>query len=348
MRRPTVLGMATVIGLSLLATACGSEEAAGPDGIEGTTLTLLTHASFALSDSTLQDFTDQTGVRVEILESGDAGTMVSQSILSAGNPLGDVMFGIDNTFLQRGLDAGLFETYASAGLSDVPDSFQLDPLNRVTPVDFGDVCVNYWTESLESGPPADLADLTEAEFADQLVVENPETSSPGFAFLLATIATFDDWEGYWADLRANGVSVASGWEEAYNGQFVSGGGDRSLVVSYASSPPAEVFYSDPPVDVAPTGVIDESCFRQIEFAGILAGTSHRLAAEALIDFMLTPSFQNDIPLSMFVFPVIDSATLPTLFTDNVTVVDDPLTLDPAAIEAGRDEWTARWAEIMFG
>ncbi len=340
--------MAAVIGLALLTTACGSEQASGPERIEGTTLTLLTHDSFALSDSTLQAFTAQTGVKVEILESGDAGTLVSQSILSAGNPLGDVMFGIDNTFLQRGLDAELFEVYASDGLSDVPDSFRLDPLNRVTPIDFGDVCINYWTDALESGPPTALSDLTKSEFADQLVVENPETSSPGFAFLLATIATFDDWEGFWADLRANGVSVASGWEDAYYGQFISGGGDRPLVVSYASSPPAEVFYSDPPVDVAPTGVIDESCFRQIEFAGILAGTSNRLAAEALIDFMLTPVFQNDIPLSMFVFPVIDSAILPPLFSDNVTVVDDPLTLDPADIEAGRDGWTAQWVEIMFG
>ncbi len=324
-------------------TTGGDEPAADPAGI-----TLLTHDSFALSDETLAAFTAQTGIEVTLLQAGDTGTMVSEAILTAGNPLGDVMFGVDNTFLARALNAELFEPYESPKLVDVPDVFKLDPQHRVTPIDFGDVCVNYWTDALPADPPARLEDLTAPEFADQLVVQNPETSSPGLAFLLATIAGTDDWEQFWADLADNGVAVTAGWEDAYYGEFISGGGDRSMVVSYASSPPAEVIYASAPIDTPPTGVLLDSCFRQIEFAGVLSGTDHPQEARALIDFMLTPAFQDDVPLNMFVFPVANSATLPQAFVDHAQIADDPLFVDPADIEAHRDEWTDRWVEIVLG
>ncbi|MYA74621.1 MAG: thiamine ABC transporter substrate-binding protein [Acidimicrobiaceae bacterium] len=324
-------------------TTGGNELPADPSGI-----TLLTHDSFALSDETLATFTAQTGIEVTLLQAGDTGTMVSEAILTAGNPLGDVMFGVDNTFLARTLNAELFEPYESPNLADVPDIFKLDPQNRVTPIDFGDVCINYWTDALPADPPTTLEDLTAPEFADQLVVQNPETSSPGLAFLLATIAGTDDWEQFWADLADNGVAVTAGWEDAYYGEFISGGGDRSMVVSYASSPPAEVIYASSPIDTPPTGVLLDSCFRQIEFAGVLSGTDHPAEAQALIDFMLTPTFQDDVPLNMFVFPVANTATLPQVFGEHAQIADDPLFVDPADIEAHRDEWTDRWVEIVLG
>ena len=237
--------------------------------------------------------------------------------------------------------------YSSPALAGVSDEFQLDPQHRVTPVDYGDVCVNYWIDAVPTVPET-LDDLTQPEFADQLVVQHPETSSPGLAFLLATIAAFGDgWEAYWEDLRANGVAVTAGWEDAYYGEFIAGGGDRSAVVSYASSPPAEVIYADPPTDVAPTGVITDSCYRQIEFAGILAGTDNEAGAQALIDFMLSETWQNDVPLNMFVYPVIDSATLPPEFVEHTAVPENPLMLDPAEIEVNRDAWTERWVEIVL-
>lgn len=319
-----------------------------PASIEGTTVTLLTHDSFALSPETLEAFTAQTGVTVEQLAVGDAGQLVAEAVLTAGSPLGDVLFGIDNTFLQRGLDADIFEPYRSPGLDDVPERFRLDPENRVTPIDYGDVCLNYWTDALEGPPPAGLDDLTSPAFADQLVVQSPETSSPGLAFLLATIARYGDgWEDYWAALRANGVAVTAGWSDAYYGEFTAGGGDRPIVVSYASSPPAEVIFADPPVDAPPTGVVTDGCYRQIEFAGVLAGADNPAGARALIDFMLTPAFQNDVPLNMFVFPVASAATLPEVFAEHAAVADDPLMIDPATVEANRDQWTDRWVEIVL-
>ena len=320
------------------------------DGPAGTTVTLLTHDSFNLSPETLEAFTAATGIAVEHLASGDAGALVAQACLTAGEPLGDVLFGIDNTFLQRGLDCDMFEPYESAGLDDVADHFELDAEHRVTPIDFGDVCLNYWVDAFDGSPPPpdSLDDLTDPAYADMLVVQSPETSSPGLAFLLATIARYGDgWEDYWAALRDNGVAVTAGWEDAYYGEFTAGGGDRPIVVSYASSPPAEVIYADPPVDEPPTGVVTASCYRQIEFAGVLAGADNPGGARALIDFMLTPTFQEDVPLNMFVFPVNSQAALPPEFVEHAQIAEDPFILDPAEVEAQRNDWTDRWVEIVL-
>ena len=358
--------------LSMIAVACGSTGdglatdsecfnepeleplgATDPDAeanLEGTTITLATHDSFALSEGTLEAFTEETGIIVEQVAVGDAGEMVSQAVLTAGNPTADVMFGIDNTFLCRGLEADLFTPFASSRLDSVSEDLQLDPFNRVTPIDFSDVCVNYWTDALPGDAPQTLEDLADPVNAGQFVTENPETSSPGFAFLLATIARFgeDGWEDYWQSLVDNGLSVTAGWNDAYFGEFVAGGGERSIVTSYASSPPAEFLFADPPVEVAPTNVLFDSCFRQIEFAGILAGTEHPEAASLLIDFMLSPTFQEDVPLNMFVYPANSEAALPDSFVEFGPLADEPLILDAALIEANRDDWTERWNAIVLG
>ena len=328
--------------LVIVAVACGEDDPTTAS------ITLLTHDSFAIPAEVLDEFTADTGIEVEILSAGDTGQLVAEAILTAGSPLGDVLFGIDNTFLQRGLDAAIFEPYESPRLVDVPTEFQLDDRHRVTPIDYGDVCLNYWIDALPGEAPTSLDDLLDPVYADQLVVQSPETSSPGLAFLLATIAEYGDgWEDYWAGLRANGVAVTAGWEQAYYGEFVAGGGSRSIVVSYASSPPAEVIFAAEPIDSPPTGVVTSSCYRQIEFAGVLAGTDAPVAARRFIDFMLLPKFQNEVPLSMFVFPVSTEATLPPEFVDHVEPARDPYILDPAEVEANRDRWTDRWVEIVL-
>lgn len=335
--------MGASIALLLLASACGGSS-------DPTSITLLTHDSFLLSDETLDAFTADTGIRVELLRSGDAGQLVSEAILTKGNPVGDVLFGIDNTFLQRGLEADLFVAYESPLLSGVSDEFELDDKHRVTPIDYGDVCANYWISAFDdASPPATLDDLIDPAFADSFVTQNPETSSPGLAFLLATIARYgvDGWEEYWSELRDNGVSITSGWEAAYNGEFIAGGGDRSIVMSYASSPAAAVLFADPPVDTPPTKVLLDSCFRQVEFAGILTGTENVEEAQQLIDFMLGLTFQQDLPLNMFVYPVNESAILPDTFVEHAQLSDDPLVLDWELIGENRDAWTDRWVELVL-
>jgi thiamine transport system substrate-binding protein len=315
---------------------------------------LLTHDSFALSDGVLDAFTKETGVKVEVIQGGDAGTVVNQAILTNGNPQADVLYGIDSTFLSRALDEKLFVAHDAEGLDEVDDALELDPDHCVTPIDHADVCINYdkaYFAEHHLDVPASLDDLTDPAYKDLLVVENPATSSPGLAFLLATIEEFGDdgWEDWWGALRDNGVEVVDGWEEAYYSSF-SGGlsseGDRPLVVSYATSPPAEVVYADPPVDEAPTGVMDTSCYRQVEFAGILNGTKHEAEAGKLVDFLLSKQVQADVPLSMFVFPARDGIDLPQPFVDFAATPTHVYEIDPEDIDAHRDDWIDRWTDVV--
>jgi thiamine transport system substrate-binding protein len=316
----------------------------------------MTHDSFAVSEGVIRAFEQANNATVQILESGDTGTALNQALLSQDAPLADVFYGVDNTFLSRALAASLFEPYASPALADLPDEFKLDPENRALPVDYGDVCVNYdkaYFEERGLAPPQTLEDLARPEYTGLLVVENPATSSTGLAFLLATVARFgpDGFLDYWGQLRENDVKVVDGWETAYFTDFSgsSGRGPRPLVVSYASSPPAEMMFADPQPEAAPTASVigPGACFRQIEFVGILAGTNNRALAEKWVDFMLSAEFQADMPLQMFVFPVNPAAALPDEFVKWAQVPDQPATLEPADIAAHREEWIEAWTQAML-
>jgi thiamine transport system substrate-binding protein len=351
MRRLLLVGV-----LVLAATTTGLVAPAAPAAAaaEPTSITLVTHDSFAVSKSVLAAFRKDTGITVKVLQAGDAGAALNQVILTESNPIGDVFFGVDNTFLSRALDADVFAKYAPRGLSSVPEEFQLDPSHRLTPIDHGDVCINYdkqWFADKKLAVPKSLDDLVKPAYKGLLVVENPATSSPGLAFQLATIAKYGDggWRDYWSKLRDNDVKVDDGWESAYEGDFTQGGNEGSypLVVSYASSPPAAVYFSKPQPKTSPIGTMLDSCFRQVEFAGIIEGTEHQAAARKLVDFMLSERFQADIPLQMFVFPVRDGTPLPPVFTKFAEVPEQPLSLPPGDIGTHRDEWIEQWTETVL-
>lgn len=321
-------------------------------------LRVMTHDSFDMSEELLLEFEAENDVRLEVLPAGDTGTALNQAILAEENPLADVFYGVDNTFLSRALEAGIFEAYESPLLAEIPDRFELDESYQLLPVDYGDVCLNYdkaWFEENEVPVPQSLADLTDPQYAELLVVENPATSSPGLAFMLATIGNFGTegdytWINFWADLRDNGVLVTNDWNEAYYSHFtVASDGARPLVVSYASSPPAEVIFADPPVDEAPSASITapQTCFRQVEFVGVLAGTEQRELAEAWIDFMLSARFQEEIPSYMFVFPVNENADLPEAFVEYAEIPEEPATVPPEQIDAQREEWIALWTDAVL-
>jgi len=281
--------------------------------------------------------------------------MVNQAVLTADHPLADVIYGVDNNFLTRALKADVFEPYESPLLAAVPEHLLVD--SRVTPIDFGDVCINWdkaYFTSAGLAAPRTLLDLTDPDYRGLLVVENPGTSSPGLAFLYSSIAQFGEtgeytWIDYWTDLRDNEVLVTSGWEEAYYSYYTAAStGDRPVVVSYASSPPFEVIFADEPLDEPLSGVMTEGCFRQIEYAGIVSGTEVRAAAEQVIDFLLSTRFQNDIPLNMFVFPANAEATLPPAFVEHAIVPENPLSIPSGEIEDNVQRWILEWTEVMAG
>jgi len=320
------------------------------------TLTVMTHDSFAISESVIAAFEAEHNAHVEFLKAGDTGQALSAAILSRGNPLADVFYGVDNTFLSRALTEDIFEVYDSPLLADIPESFQLDPTHHALPVDYGDVCLNYdrayFTEH-NLQPPQSLEDLTRPEYRGLLVVENPATSSPGLAFLLATVGHFgpDRYLDFWSALRQNDVLVVDGWETAYYTEFSgsAGAGPRPIVVSYGSSPPFEMIYAATPLTEPPTAAVvsDDTCFRQVEFVGILQGTANRALAEAWIDFMLSPTFQEDMPLQMYMFPVNPSARLDERFVRYLAVPEHPAFVSPADIAANRETWIEAWTETVL-
>jgi thiamine transport system substrate-binding protein len=336
----------------LFLAACASQATpAAPQ-----TLSVMTHDSFSVSEEVVAAFEAAYNAKVTFLQSGDAGAMLNKAILAKNAPLADVLFGVDNTFLSRALEADLFEPYASPALADLPQSFQLDPSYRALPVDYGDVCINYdkaYFAERALAVPQSLEDLTRPEYAGLLVVENPATSSTGLAFLLATVAHFGDgaYLDYWRALKANGVVVVDGWETAYYTNFSasSGKGPQPMVVSYGTSPAAEVIFADPPIDDAPTASIlgPDTCFRQIEFVGILKGTEQRALARHFVDFMLGKQFQEDVPLQMFVYPVNPNAALPEAFVKYAQAPAQPATLSPEEIAANRDRWIQEWTDAVM-
>ena len=322
---------------------------------EPVTLTLLAHDSFTPSEGIFDAFTTATGIRVNVVQGGDAGELVTKAVLTAGNPEGDVLWGVDNTLLSRALEADVFSPYKSQNFEFIdPASTAGIPGNEVTPVDTGDVCINYdiaFYAQQNLTPPLTLRALTSSSYKDQLVVPSPLSSSPGLAFFLATVVEFGEngWQAYWKQLRDNGVLVVDGWTEAYTVEFSgsSGKGDRPLVVSYASSPPAEVLYANPPITEAPTAVASLTCFRQVEYVGVLRGTEHESQARLLVDYLTDVAFQNDLPLTQFVYPVNINATLPDAFTNYSLRPENPLTLEPNVIAEHRTAWLDEWTQIVL-
>ncbi|MDH3470662.1 MAG: thiamine ABC transporter substrate-binding protein [Acidimicrobiia bacterium] len=339
--------MRSLIALGLVAAACSG----GADS--PSTVRLMTHDSFEMTDD-LARFTERTGIQVQLITGGDAGEMLSRAIITKDNPVADVVFGIDNTFLGRALDEDIFDSYTPSAIDDLRPGLTEGTEGKVTPIDFANVCLNYDKAGLaEAGiePPVRLEDLVAREYAGTLVVEDPSLSSTGLSFLLATIAQFGEggWQDYWRGLRDNGVEVAAGWEQAYYGSFSggSGTGERPIVVSYASSPPVEVIFAAEPITEAPTAAVLDGCFRQIEYVGIVSGTDVRSEAEGLIDFMLQKEVQEAIPLNMFVFPALESAALPTEFMEHTALPADPVTMSLGDIDANRDRWIAEWIDIVL-
>lgn len=356
-----VLAAVGATALAACGSGSGNEKATGSGAAKSKTVTLVSHDSFAASPAVLKEFTRQTGYTVKVLRGGDAGAAVNQAILTKDHPQGDVFFGVDNTLLSRALDNGLFTPYTAKDLAQIPAALQLDAArHRVTPIDSGDVCVNYdraYFTAHRLTPPASFADLVKPQYKNLLVTENAATSSPGLAFLLGSAATYGDggasggWQAYWKQLRNNGVEVVDGWEQAYNDRFSGSAagrkakGDRPLVVSYASSPPAEVIGVTPAPAQSPVGVATGTCFRQIEFAGLLHGAKNTAGGRAFIDFMLGKDFQQDMPLQMYVDPVRKDAAEPEVFTKYGARIADPTTLPPAEIAAKRDAWVKAWTSI---
>ena len=323
---------------------------------EPSTLVVLTNDSFDIGEDIIAQFEEINNASVTIQKAGSSGQVLNRAILEKGNPSGDLLYGVDNTFLSRAIREEIFVQYKSGQIGNIPAQFILDDTFHVSPVDYGYVNINYDIDYLDNeglAPPTNLEVLTQPEWDGRLVVENPATSTPGLAFLIATVSYFgedDDYDylDFWADLKKNNVAVKEGWSEAYYTDFTKYGGDRPLVVSYATSPAAELFFSEGAYEVPPTGnvLVDKATFLQIEGIGILKGTNNEALAKKFVDFVLDVPFQEDIPGRMFVYPVNSKAQTPDYF-QYAEVPTAPSDINAATIDAKRDDWIDAWTSVVI-
>jgi thiamine transport system substrate-binding protein len=352
-RRGVALGLLVVT--SLVAASCGSDEPGGGEASEdgtGRTVRLLTYDAFALPEDAAAAFEEATGAAVEVVPAGDTGAMLAGALLGAGSPEADVIFGIDNTIATEAASAPLLEEYLPEAAGALPEGLSApgEVADRLTPVDTSEVCVNVdreWFAQQGLDPPATFDDLADPAVSGLLSVQSPVNSSPGLAFLLGTVETYgeDGFEEYWRRLRANDVRVSPSWDDAYYNDYTVNGGDRPLVVSYASSPPAEVVFSEGARREPASTVMSGTCVTQVEYAGVLAGAKSPGLARELVDFMLDERWQSELPLTNFVYPVTD-VELPEEFRRWAPRPEDPILVDAAAVGEARDQWIEQWRNVM--
>lgn len=292
-------------------------------------VTLVTHDSFVMSKAQITEFNKKTGFTLKLVKAGDAGSLTNRLILTKSAPIADVVFGIDNTFAGRATDEGVID-------------------GQLSPTDFGDVCMNYDMERLVQRGipyPKTLTDLLKPAYNHDTVIENPNTSSTGLAFLAATVDKFGEngWQRYWKKLKANGLKVVDGWETAYYTEFSgsSGNGYYPIVLSYASSPADEVNARG----LTHTAIIDDGCFRQTEYAGVLTGAKNPKGARAVIDYLLSPEFQQTFPTAMYMYPYVADTKIPDAWSKNTSIATHTYG-DKLNINANRKTWLAQWSAIF--
>ncbi|MGB3303817.1 MAG: thiamine ABC transporter substrate-binding protein [Gordonia sp. (in: high G+C Gram-positive bacteria)] len=340
-RRPGRTMIVASLAISLVATlsACGSGEGSANE------VTLLTHDSFQLPQEIVDQFQTETGMKLKIVHSGDAGALSATISLTPGSPKGDAVFGIDNTFAARPIEAKALLPYVSPAAANGAAEFNVEgSAGELTAVDRGDVCINIddaWFDTRDIEAPTQFDQLTEPKYRDLTVLMDPSTSSPGMGFLLATLGRFRNHApDYWRGMVSNGAKIVSGWEVAYNQEFSAGAGHgkRPIVVSYASSPAA----------TPGTSALLDSCFAQVEYIGVLRGAANTEGAKKLVDFMLSSTVQAALPTSMYVYPVQKGTPLPASWRQRAPIPAWTVTMTPAYISAHREEWLNEWRAVVKG
>jgi thiamine transport system substrate-binding protein len=337
-RRLFVLAAAALVAFSAFTQALAADE-----------LRVMVHSSFSLPKPLLAQFESQNGVKLAIVKGGDAGEMLNKLILTRAKPVADVVFGIDNTLVGKALAAGVLEPLSP----QAADASDADLGTALAAVDYGFVTLNYDKAAIaKSGIalPKTMQELTLPAYKNWLVMPNPATSSTGYAFLLATISAMGEEPAFawWAQMRGNGLKVVKGWSEAYYTEFARNKGAYPLVVSYATSPAAEVFYSKEKVTDSPTASLNlkGGVFRQVEGVGLVKGGGQRAAASKFVEFMRSGPVQQALQTEMWMYPM--QANTPR--AEVMRYASEPAGFEAPAVtlvaSKGAD-WVARWTKVVL-
>ena len=277
-------------------------------------------------------FEEATGIRAVFVNHSDAGSMVSRLLLEGENANADIVLGIDQNLAPRVLNTNLFEAYTPRGAENIFPELIFDPTFHLIPFDYSFFAINYDSSRL-SNPPVSLEDLTHPRFANSLILLDPRTSSPGLGFFAWVLEIYGaGWLDYWQRLQPSILTIASSWSSGY-GLYTRG--EAPLVLSYTTSPAYHIEYED--TDRFRAAIFTDGHPMQIEVAGLLRNAPNRNNARVFLDFMISPAFQSIIPLTNWMYPVID-IPLPASFLANPKS-DRPL---PHGIisESILNEWAA--------
>jgi thiamine transport system substrate-binding protein len=322
--RNILISLSSILAIGIVAVVVNVTGGKGPKEV-----VLVTHDSFVMSKELVADFNKTSGYTLKLLKAGDAGGLTNRLILTKTTPIGDAVFGIDNTFASLATSNHIID-------------------GSLSPTDFGDVCFNYdktWFAQHKFAGPSSISELTLPKYKGLTVIENPNLSSTGLSFLAATVDIFgsSDWESYWRSLKKNAVKVDNGWEAAYYTDFSgsSGKGTYPIVLSYASSPADEVRSNGQ----SQTASITDGCFRQTEYAGVLKNAKNPKGAKSIVKYLLAARFQSSIPKAMFMYPINAGTPIPTAWS-NFTQIATFTYGDKLDLNANRKNWLTKWSAIF--
>ena len=275
-------------------------------------------------------FTGKTGINITWVSHGDAGEILSRLLHEGDKANADIILGLDQNQAERIIGSGLLEAYKPKNSDKIFKELVFDPAFRLIPMDYSYFAFVYDSEKMPV-PPKSLEELTQAKYRQSIILIDPRTSTVGLGFFCWVKEVYGtEWPVYWQRLKPSILTVAEGWSSAY-GLFTRG--EAPLVLSYTTSPGYHLEYEKS--ERYRAAIFSDGHPLQIESSGLLKAAKNKNNAKIFLDFMLDKDFQDIIPLTNWMYPVID-IPLPASFRVNPKS-EKPLRPEPAT-EAELNQW----------
>src|SRR5215469_14792659 len=285
-----ILFCLTLIGVPLAASAADLP-----------VLTVYTYNSF-ISDwgpgpQVKKAFEAGCACRLDFVGVEDGVVLLSRLRLEGAASKADVVLGLDTNLTAEAAATGLFAPHGM-DLSGLKLPLAWDDKDFV-PYDFGYFAFVYDSTQLKNQPKS-LADLVNGGVLNKILIEDPRSSTPGLGLLLWIKKIYGDRAGdVWRKLRPRILTVSKSWDEAY-GLFLKG--EAPMVLSYTTSPAYHIIQEKKTqYAFAPFA---EGQYLQVEVAGRPVHAPHPELARRFLAFVMTHGFQDAIPETNWMYPVI--------------------------------------------
>ncbi len=336
--------ISAILVLSLVSALFAQAVSEAPEVSSERSLTLYCYDTFSSewgSGPTLIPlFEEETGIKVNVVSTGDAIQMLNQAIMEGDRCPADVIMGISDDSASTAYRSGLFASYDSPELKNVPEELVFDQEKRLLPFDYGAFAFVYDTQS-DTPEPKSLEDLKDPIYKGKIILIDPRTSSVGLGLMLWTIEVYgeDGFLDWWKAVGANALTIADGWSSAY-GLFTEG--EAPIVLSYTTSPVYHAMWEKSTRYKAL--VFPEGHSATIEGIGIMKNSSHRAEAEAFVDFILSKG-QVETAVANSMYPVNSTVVLPDEYK-YAPLPEKLLHTDAARVSENLERWTDMWTKAM--